>query len=985
MSNEYEVKYFLDNRNTNRPNTFQKSNIEDPEVYFKQLIQGLIKNQTPHKINWFVDLRTENERQRIQFINGVERAPFKENITKNSKMKPILRNNDYGGLKISWHEECNINTLDITDRNVKIVRIGVRISFKLAENKTLDITLIKNSSLNNLKEDRKLFIYAFEDYLTGAPFHLADWIECEIEFLNLPSIQNAESIGYKILLDHIDHTYNMIMGDIAYLIGNSNYLKFREFWNFKQWSFSKLLSKAKEISRKEWKSDYVLTDMSIRLKIRGERHIIYIDDRSLDIISINNTTFKIVGKVEFEIKGPWIFDCELLSEKYYILHPLVWDGEELWKLDDNLRLQHLKDNWESSPDFIQNNMLLCPIMNIDDPFSVKKQITKFQNKHKKINQDGLLPSDLTKNYWDQRVIKWKDSKESTFDFLITQCPKDLMGKKPYVSENKENTLYVLWCYININDFTRLRKKYLPGQDSIFDKFTGGNRKLFPTIFDPINTFAYLYESDNNNLEGEIGEFLRVKNSWKLCHIRNDKKSIMKGGSDMGNYYNVALDIYSKLSDPFTLDDLTNCDKIIEKIDDKTLAYNHVIDKLNIEEYKYITLFDTPYLLNLNNKSFISGSHILVVHSKDHKINLEQINLINKEYKTFICNLESYKIDMPPIFIGGGDLTICMNNIDNISKLPSWCKTVQLMIKHGGKFIYISKNLDVEKLTNEFIKINIKFIESIEFETNNKNWYYHIYEREFNAEILMTGSIISRENNHLKSIYSLVPNKTIDSDIKFARQKTKDCIPVPKSNIDLSSLNCNVNMGLLLCEIEFISQYHKDVQLYYYGHCKWKKIIKKLFPTITWITEPNKDNVEIMITHDSDYKNNLELIKEFAPKSVLMKIDIANMYGKIVNIMQGKMIFVPYLNPYDNVIMIQYTKPNFDYIWNIRTTEFEKEMNYFHQKIRTTCYSYKKPITENYKFDCCYDCKSMVNILTKYIRSEFNEDKLTYENVIKIIL
>jgi hypothetical protein len=1003
-SNEYEVKYYLDNRISNKSHTLSKSPINNPTNYFKNLIRQLSKNK-PFVISQYVDIIcsiTNNEklRQRVKFINGSEQAPFKEHMIKRTT-STIIRNNDYGGYKISSAVENLVKKYEIRDRQISLVRLCVRYSIKIDDIK-VEITLIKNSNINNMKLDRESFIYPMsssidDDSLSEAPFDKCDWIECEIEFPSSIDFKNAE-LQYNILLRQIDHTYNLMMADIAYLIGNNNYNRFREFWHFKTWGFNKLLSKAKEISKKEWIEHFDILDMSIRLKIKGERHIIYIDERTKNIISLNNINFNIIGSINGSINnsvnGPFVFDCELYNNIYYILHPLVWNGETLWDKEDSVRLNYMKSNLNSAPDFIINGMQLCPLLMLDPKLHIKKQIVKFQTSLKsKFESDGLLPASKDGSYWDQTFIKWKDAKDSTFDFMITLCPEQLMGKKPYVLDSKENKLYILWCYISKDDFNKYRKKYLLGQDKIFGKCNLG--KTFPTIFDPIDApLAYLYESDVDNLHGKIGEFLRSKNSWTLCKLRDDKKSILEDGNDMGNYYTVGMDIWSKINDPFTLDHLShskvnendtiNSDAHNDEHNDEHNVYNHILSYIDINVCKYVVLYDTP-INNLNSIYSNIDHKILVVQSNTLKVNFESINNMNVMHETHLVKFNNLKTDIPPLFIGGGDVVICMNNdIDSIKKINDWTKSVLLLIKHGGKFIYADKSNTIDKFKNEFAKLNIKRVDHIEFE----DWNIYIYERLYDGEINMTGAIISRENIHLKSVYSNNMEKVYDMNlIKYARQKTKDCIPVPKSHVDLSSLKQNIDLGYLLCDIEFIAQHRADIQLYYQGQCKWKHILRILFPKLKWVNEPNHDNVELFISHDLDYKSNIESIKAFMPTSSLLKIDIASMPKKIVKVLQGKMLFIPYQIIYDTHIMMQFTKPNFDAKWHIRPAEFEKEMNYFHQTIRTSCYHYKKTICKLYNFDCCYDCKCMNNILHSYLRNKEskNSDIITYDNILKIIL
>lgn len=966
---EYEIKYYLDYRNTQRPINLQTTKISDPTNFCITMINRLIGERVAYALNWYVNIILRDDvRQRIRFIEGDEQAPFVEWTKKNKIMNPIKKNNDYGGYKITYSTESHSDKEDLNDRNINYITLCVRISFELESTKTLDITLIKRTTLNNLTKDRKDFIYSFKN-VGDAPFSLVDWIEYEVEFSYECTTHDAEEVYNVLLADEVNINRSMLISDVAYLIGNHYFERFKEFWNIGQWGFNKLLPKAKEISLDEWNSgSYDITNMTLRTKLRGERRVVYIDERTSAIYSIGGTSCEIIGYVDEDIKGPWVIDCELYNHEYYILHPLVWEGNSLWKLDDYEALREMKHAWNSAPDFIRS-MQLCPVIKMK-PDNAKKQLLDLK---KKVDDfEGFLLGDIEGNYWKQRVIKWKNPEESTFDFMVTKCPDQLYGKKPYVTCDENATLYLLWGYISYDDFRAMNMKFLPGQDKIFGQYRL-NKKLVPVVFSPAdNPTCYIYEDQRLDLEGTIVE-MQYSEGWILKHIRQDRKSIMFGGSDMGNYYKVLLDIWSKLKNPFLFKYLYSKPNRDEPNSSKDVIY-HILDSVDFET---ITLFNVPDIII--NKEY--QCKILIIQSRGSEIKIP-INHILKDPRCKFIEVDAkYQglKEIPSDFIGGSDVLLTCNVVGKISV---WAKHVSSLVKHGGQLIVIADEKELDALQDELSKHGFADVDIYDY----ADAVYGIWERKFNAEVKMTRATIAKENPHLRNVVEMLDaevdpieeNSFANFKTKFTRVKTKECLKTLKAHEPYHLLD-DIDRGLLLCDIEFLNQVPKNAQLYYYN-CEWPHILKKLFPSLVWIDEPDDSNTEVLICHN--YRKGLKFLENYSPNMSLLMIDITKRTESIIQVLQGRMIFIPY-QPFGNgAVMLQLGKISTNTIWNIRPGEFAQEMNYFHQVMRIECYYYKKPILASHQYDCCYDCKAEVYILMKYIRAK--RTQLNIEQVVNLL-
>ena len=94
-------------------------------------------------------------------------------------------------------------------------------------------------------------------------------------------------------------------------------------------------------------------------------------------------------------------------------------------------------------------------------------------------------------------------------------------------------------------------------------------QYFPIQFEPSSKkYAYLFYSNDDNLDGEVGEFIYKNNEWKLKKIRDDRKIELKRGNYYGNNYKIAESIWMAYSVPLIIEDIKDEDIYFQEHDNE---------------------------------------------------------------------------------------------------------------------------------------------------------------------------------------------------------------------------------------------------------------------------------------------------------------------------------------------------------------------------------------------------------------------------------
>jgi hypothetical protein len=280
-------------------------------------------------------------------------------------------------------------------------------------------------------------------------------------------------------------------------------------------------------------------------------------------------------------------------------------------------------------------------------------------------------------------------------------------------------------------------------------------KYFPIQFSPSsNPYAYLFWSDNHNLDNNIIELSRKNNEWNLFKIRTDRKIDMDRKTYYGNYFKIAECIWMNYTNPLTIENLCNINKTLQ------LNTNNYFQQDNNDQYKFIRKFNN-FVKNTLIKMYTQKNikygecfdwvidlaagkgqdlfkyiecdikHILMIDID--KLALAEI--VNRKY-TYINNINSKhlakifikQLDLSKPFkqninsinesyfgvpLNGVPLIVCNLAlhylIPNKTKIINFCNLLNKLLDSGGIFIFTAFNgkkiFDLLKDSDEWNKYN----------------------------------------------------------------------------------------------------------------------------------------------------------------------------------------------------------------------------------------------------------------------------------------
>lgn len=734
---EFECRYLIDDRKKDaiRSKRFSASDTID---IAKRIIAHHIKAQTRCEIEQSINfIKNDKFIKQLYFLNGEQKKDKHKHYHKEKLIDPIvvLGNDSSPAYRISLAFEHIIDEINI--KECSAARIRLRFSIFINPWR-LDITLIKNvASLSNpqdLKDNKQKMLFPIDvhTYIDKAPWNVADTIEFEMEYIgDLSTISTDDLKTVNTILDDFlrdetkeemadrsldqtsdrshDQTSNQSSSQALYqkkLYSIAKLIKPRIAEKFKhKFGMKQLGNQAIEMNINIFLRDVYnhITDYYITDKVDGKRTILYIDNG--DVYALTDTLKKLEPVKSL---STYVFDCEEYGDHYYIFDVMVWKGQPTIQSKFTERLVLFPEACSLLPDTLYEK----PFVKLTDKY--KTQIKALKSAKKEYDTDGFIFTPVGETYDNMVVYKYKPIEKLTIDFLIKPCPQQLLGIKPYLANGKK--LYLLFCGISKNAFYKLRMKFINHYNIMFTDINTRNLPdYFPIQFEPSNNpFAYLYWSDDENLDGQVGEFRLVENNWELERIREDRKIEVQRGNYFGNNYKIAELTWLSYQTPL----------VIEEFDEKMAGYFQVNESelhkasRNFNSYVKTKIFEqfkgTDWVMDMasgkgqdlfryakcdmHNLLFLEIDNIALMEliSRKHEFansrDGAQMHIITQQMDltaNYKENIE--KIGKLPVTVNGFDLIVCNFAFHYFLKTQANLVNVLRFISHylkaGGRFIF----------------------------------------------------------------------------------------------------------------------------------------------------------------------------------------------------------------------------------------------------------------------------------------------------------
>lgn len=730
---EFECRFYIDSRAyPKKRNVLSNDKTLD---FVKNLIakhQGDIR-----EISQTINLLTDDRRiKQMTFINGIQQKDklhhyTKVNIINSFEVQSMIN------YKIAIAYENDIEPFETSICNT--ARIKLRYSITVNDWR-IDITLIANikSLLSSIElKERKtemFFDIPIDEFVDKAPWNDCDHIEVELEYIG--NIKN-------LTIDNFTNGIKLIAGDVDAARSASDYTsilyqlaKKLNIKTFNLHSLKSISNQVIELNKQTFMvklmnniNQYYLTD-----KVDGERTILYHIDGNTNILNSSNTLDN--SLVE---PGTYIFDTEQyitgVGEKattsYYLFDVLMFDGQSLMKEPFYKRFEYFD---KATKLYTNTNITIKqkPFKLITD---IKKDIKEYKLAKKDYETDGFILTPHDGIYESMAVYKYKPIDKLTCDFLIKECPKNLLGIKPY-TKVAGKTLYFLCCGVKKSLMYKLGMKMESKHYNAIFKNVSGD--YIPTVFSPSSKkYAYFYWG-KPNLEDQVGEFI-VKNykddmskyKWDLVRIREDKQVDVNSNTYFGNDFRIIELNWMSYRDPLVIEDfdIPSANAKVDNADsakgDKTdnyfqvsesnshkssRAYNSfvkskIINSLEVNNsildlasgkgqdlfryydagVKCITFveYDNMALFELINRKFTIGRY-KSDRSTGMEINIQQMDL-NDPFKKNVDKLSAnLKIDIFDAIICNLALHYMIANANAIKNIVGY---ISNYLNRGNKFIF----------------------------------------------------------------------------------------------------------------------------------------------------------------------------------------------------------------------------------------------------------------------------------------------------------
>lgn len=777
---ELECRFNVDERRKDQSRIKRYSPTQTIELAKNIISDSINKNlrcEVEQSINF---IKSNNEIKQLYFVNGIQKKDKLTHYKKERIINPLIVL-DEPSYKIALSFEHIIQPFSVQE--CQSARIKLRFSVYF-DDWRLDITLLKPvSTLSNalvLKKSKNEMLFSItpDTFIKKAPWGISNYIEFEIEYVG-----DMEEITIESLQDAVGKFQNYInemkfkaLGNIKSNIENENnsdmseekrvslhdsshyqkkiyqiatFLKPRIAKKFiYKYGIKQLSNQVIEMDKNMFLGG-VLPDIEkfyITDKIDGKRTILFITNGNVWGVSdkLND-----LGEVK-TINSTYIFDTEQYGNKYYIFDVMLWDGDVITEKTFEERMAYFSQATQLLNKKVDKkvntkvdkkintkvdkkiNKKVHTNANIEvhtKPFTkltsgFQAQIKKLKSTKKPYETDGFIFTPADGKYNDMNVYKYKPLDKLSVDFLIKKCPQKLLGINPYMPGGR--TLYLLFCGISKNVFNKLNMELIDRYTDIFphlNKYHLPN--YFPIQFQPSNDkYAYLYWSDDDNLDNNIGEFSipnyadpHTEYKWELLRLRDDRKIEVERGNYFGNNYKIAELTWMSYQNPLIIEELTKIElksyfqKHESKLHDASRSYNSYVKTSIFNQYK-----NTESILDLASgkgqdlfryarigtkqimflEKDLTALSELIKRKHDYSIRRENGQMeifahqmdLNATYVDNIKILDAASLDIPN---NGFDLIMCNFAfhylIPNKKALVNIGKFINNYLKPGGRFIF----------------------------------------------------------------------------------------------------------------------------------------------------------------------------------------------------------------------------------------------------------------------------------------------------------
>jgi hypothetical protein len=535
-------------------------------------------------------------------------------MNKEALIVPPFRVINSSGLnyKVSLTSEKILSDPILMSEN-SIVKVKSRLSIPIklisSENSdlqllwTIDITIVREISSNEAKKTLKhitnnMFkentIEHFLSLLTS--INLSEMLykyEIEIEFIGVLSKDSNVVDTTPALLNIIRPADVIAAADIILNIKNPEYKNIsqyqEEIYKIAQYiihqpaklvefaqtgTLKRLLPQVIAITKNGYMSMYPPKNLFITDKADGKRCIAVVRNFSGILMTDKITKFApMVPITDFECELDTILDGELISingvDSFFAFDIIALTGINISIEVFDKRLGYLEDGIKILNKVFGDTFAQVKSIHLiegDDPEYLESIITQAYNMPKPYQKDGLIFIENEKPYELTTSYKWKSTQDNTIDFLVKRCPRELLGKHPFI-EKRDHKIYFLFVGINIYEMDNLSLKTCEYYTQIFGKNINENPTYIPIQFSPPDVpYAYIYQhpiASSDIIDGKIVEF-RCKGDctaagggslfvdWEIVKIRDDRTP---DAHYYGNHIFTAEDIWLNYINPFSINEL----------------------------------------------------------------------------------------------------------------------------------------------------------------------------------------------------------------------------------------------------------------------------------------------------------------------------------------------------------------------------------------------------------------------------------------------